>query len=67
MELGSLTRSWITDDREAELARAAERARIARDRRALEARTGARGGTAGGNLLSRLRRRYALAAQTVSR
>ncbi|GMA92436.1 hypothetical protein [Homoserinibacter gongjuensis] len=67
MELGSSYRSWIADDREAEFARAAERARMARERRTLENDSPARGDVAGGNLLSRLRHRRALGAQPVTR
>jgi hypothetical protein len=67
MELGSTYRSWIPDDREAELARAAERARIARERRSLENDASARDDAAGGNLLSRLRHRRMLGAQPVTR
>jgi hypothetical protein len=67
MELGSTYRSWIADDREAEFARAAERARIARERRSLENDTPARDGAAGGQHQSRLRHRRMLGAQPVSR
>ncbi|MGN6273303.1 MAG: hypothetical protein ACTHMQ_09455 [Protaetiibacter sp.] len=67
MELGSVTRSWILDNREAELALAAERARRAHERRALERLAAARDDAAGGNLLSRLRRRRAIAVRPVMR
>lgn len=67
MELGSTYRSWIADDREAGFARAAERARIARERRSLENDAPAGDGAAGWNLLSRLRHRRALGAQPVTR
>jgi hypothetical protein len=67
MELGSTYRSWIADDREAEFARAAERARIARERRSLENDAPARDDAAGGNLLTRLRHRRMLGAQPVTR
>jgi hypothetical protein len=67
MELGSVTRSWISDNREAELAQAAEWARRARERRDRDRATATRRGAADGNLLSRLRRRRVVAARPVTR
>jgi len=64
MQLGTDYRTWMADNREAELALAAERARVARERRALERAAAARDDAAGGNLLSRLRHRRVLAAVT---
>lgn len=62
MELGSSTRIWISDSRDADLADAAERARVT------EERVGeGRGGGAAGSLLARLRRRPALPARVVTR
>ena len=67
MELGSTYRSWVADDREAELVVAAERARIVRELRTLARTAATRDDAAGGNLLSRLRRRRLLAARPVTR
>jgi hypothetical protein len=64
MQLGTDYRTWMADNREAELALAAERARVARERRTYERAAAARDDAAGGNLLSRLRHRRVLAAVT---
>lgn len=62
MQLASDYRIWISDNRDAELAIAAERARIAAEREGTES-----GRAAGGNLLSRLRRRHVVHARPVTR
>jgi hypothetical protein len=61
MEPATDYRTWISDSREAELALAAERARIAAERAASEPRA-----AAGGSLLSRLRRHRPTAARAVT-
>jgi hypothetical protein len=62
MQLGTAYTIWIYDSREAELALAAERARVAAERSASEPEH-----AAGGSLLSRLRRHPAPRMRPVTR